>query len=54
MIILCIIAIVFIAVALFFVFVMICIPFGFDNKYSDDEQMFLDSSQFPPIPCEED
>lgn len=54
MIILCILAIIFIAVVIFFVFAMKCIQFGFDNKYNDDKQMFLEGSKLPPIPSEED
>ena len=54
MIILCILIAVAIVIILFFVFAMKCIEFGFDNKYGYDEQMFLEGSQFPPAPIEED
>lgn len=54
MIVLCILIVTAIVIILFFVFTMKCIEFGFDNKYSYDEQMFLEGSQLPPIPSEED
>lgn len=44
------IAIIFIA----FTFAVKCLQYGFDNKYQGDEQMFLDSSEFPPAPGKED
>ncbi len=54
MIVLCILAIVFIAVVLYFVFAIKCIQYGIYNKYHDDEQIIMEGSQLPPIPGEEE
>ncbi len=54
MIVSCILIAAAIVIILFFIFAMKCIEFGFDNKYSYDEQMFLEGSKLPPIPGEED
>jgi len=37
-----------------FAFAAKCLQYGFDNKYQNDEQMFLDSSELPPAPGKED
>ena len=44
------IAVIFIA----FAFAVKCLQYGFDNKYQDDEQMFLDDCKLPPAPSKED